>query len=131
MPWVPAGSQSGGDVSADYRKLNLPDPDAERADDTILVALARNAYLDRLIKACGAGGVKVGATCPNSVAVFNAFAVNATYAEDETCLLVNIGAQDIDLAIQQGGELLFARNATPGGASNGKDSTLVGLSAPR
>ena len=111
------GSQSGGDVSADYRKLNLPDPDGERADDTILVALARNAYLDRLIRSCGAGGVRVGATCPNSLAVFNAFAVNATYGEDETCLLVNIGAEDLDIAIQQGGELLFARNATPGGSA--------------
>ncbi len=111
------GSQSGGDVSADYRKLRLPDPEGERADDTILVALARNTYLDRLIRSCGAGGVKVGATCPNSIALFNAFAVNATYGEDETSLLVNIGAEDLDIAIQQGGELLFARNATPGGAA--------------
>jgi type IV pilus assembly protein PilM len=111
------GSQSGGDVSADYRKLNLPDPEGERTDDTILVALARNHYIDRLISACDAGGVKVGATCPNSVALFNAFAVNATYTEDETSLLVNIGAEDLDLAIQRGGELLFARNAMPGGSA--------------
>lgn len=111
------GSQSGGDVSADYRKLNLPDPEGERTDDTILVALARNVYLDRLLRACGAGGINVAATCPNSVALFNAFAVNATYGEDETSLLVNIGAQDLDIAIQRGGELLFARNATPGGQS--------------
>ena len=27
------GSQSGGDVSADYRKLNLPDPEGERGED--------------------------------------------------------------------------------------------------
>ena len=109
------GSQSGGDVSADYRKLNLPDPEGERADDTILVALARNAYIDKLLQSCQSGGVGVSGTCPNSVALFNAFAVNATYTEDETCLLVNIGAENMDIAIQQGGELLFARNATPGG----------------
>lgn len=109
------GSQSGGDVSADYRKLNLPDPEGERDDDTILVALARNVYLDRLIGSCSSGGLGVAGTCPNSVALFNAFAVNATYTEDETCLLVNIGAKDMDIAIQRGGELLFARNATPGG----------------
>jgi hypothetical protein len=49
------------------------------------------------------------------VALFNAFAVNATYTEEETAILVNIGAADVDIAIQRGGELLFARNATPGG----------------
>ncbi|MHC5011420.1 MAG: pilus assembly protein PilM, partial [Planctomycetota bacterium] len=110
-------SQSGGDVSADYRKLNLPDPEGTRSDDAILVALARNAYLDRLIRSLGAGGVKPAGACPNSIALFNAFAINATYTEDETSLLVNIGAEDLDIAIQQGGELLFARNATPGGSA--------------
>ena len=59
-------------------------------------------------------GIKVAGGCPNSVALFNAFAVNATYREDETCLLVHVGAEGLDLAIQRGGELLFARNATPG-----------------
>jgi len=51
------------------------------------------------------------------VALFNAFAVNATYGENETALLVNIGSENMDIAIQQGGELLFARNTTPGGAA--------------
>lgn len=109
------GSQSGGDVSADYRKLNLPDPDGNRSEDTILVALARNRYVDAQIGSLGSGGLKVGACCPNSVALFNAFAVNATYTEEETAILVNVGAENLDIAIQRGGELLFARNATPGG----------------
>jgi type IV pilus assembly protein PilM len=110
-------SQSGGDVSADYRKLNLPDPEGTRDEETILVSLARNQYLDRLIKALGSGGIGFAGGCPNSVALFNAYAVNATYSEQETSLLVNIGAEDLDIAIQQGGELLFARNAHPGGAA--------------
>src|SRR5204862_6258596 len=42
--------QSGGEVSADYRKLNLPDPDGTRGEDTVLVCLARNAYLEPLMK---------------------------------------------------------------------------------
>jgi type IV pilus assembly protein PilM len=109
------GSQSGGDVSADYKKLNLPDPDGAREEDTILVALARNRHLDVLLKALASGGLKTSGGCPNSVALFNAFAVNATYTEEETAILVNVGAEDLDIAIQRGGELLFARNATPGG----------------
>jgi type IV pilus assembly protein PilM len=109
------GQQSGGDVSADYRKLDLPDPEGIRDDDTILVALARNTHVDSLISSLGSGGIKYGSGCPNSVALFNAFAINATYTEDETALLVNIGSENVDIAIQQGGELIFARNATPGG----------------
>jgi type IV pilus assembly protein PilM len=109
------GSQSGGDVSADYRKLDLPDPDGTRGEDTILVALARNRYLDERIDALGQGGIVAASACPNSIALFNSFAVNATYTEEETSLLVNIGAEDMDIALQRGGELLFARNATSGG----------------
>lgn len=109
------GSQSGGDVSADYRKLNLPDPEGTREEETILVALARNRHIDEQLKALASGGLKLAGGCPNSVALFNAFAVNATYTEEETAILVNVGREDVDVAIQRGGELLFARNATPGG----------------
>ena len=110
-------SQSGGDVSADYRRLELPDPDGERSDDTILVALTRNRHLDTLTKSLDSGGLKMHGGTPNSVALFNAFAINATYTEDETSLLVNIGGDNVDIALQRGGELLFARNATPGGTA--------------
>ncbi len=107
--------QSGGDVSADYRALELPDPDGTRDDDTILVALARNKYLNEITRGLDSGGLKLHEGVPNSVALFNAFAANATYTEEETALLVNVGAENIDIAVQQGGELIFARNATPGG----------------
>ena len=109
--------QSGGEVSADYRKLNLPDPDGTRGEDTVLVCLARNAYLLPMMASLEGAGLKVAGACPNSVALFDAFAVNATYREDETALLVHVGAQGLDLAIQRGGELLSARNASPGGAA--------------
>ncbi len=107
--------QSGGDVSADYRSLNLPDPEGIRDDDTILVALARNKHLTSLTRSLDTGGIKFGEGVPNSIALFNAFAANATYTEEETALLVNIGAENVDIAVQEGGELIFARNATPGG----------------
>jgi Tfp pilus assembly PilM family ATPase len=106
--------QSGGEVSADYRKLNLPDPEGTRGEDTVLVCLC-NAYLKPLMASLEGAGLKVTGGCPRSVALFSAFAVNATYREDETCLLVHVGAAGLDMALQRGGELLFARNATPGG----------------
>jgi type IV pilus assembly protein PilM len=108
-------NQSGGAVSADYRKLDLPDPEGTRSDETVLVALARNQYLEPLLASLEGAGIKVSGGCPESVALFNAFAVNATYPEDETCLLVNVGAQGMDIAVERGGELVFARNASPGG----------------
>lgn len=107
--------QSGGEVSADWRKMNLPDPEGTRGEETVLVCLARNAYLEPLMAGVEGAGIKVAGGCPNSVGLFTAFAVNATYREDETCLLVHVGSQGLDLAIQRGGELLFARNASPGG----------------
>src|SRR5689334_7581171 len=58
--------QSGGAVSADYRKLNLPDPDGTRGEDTVLVALARNAYLEPLLQSLEAGGLAFGSGWPNS-----------------------------------------------------------------
>jgi type IV pilus assembly protein PilM len=108
-------NQSGGAVSADYRKLDLPDPEGTRSDETVLVALARNQYLEPLLSSLEGAGIKVAGGCPASVALFNAFATNATYPEDETCLLVNIGAQGMDIAVERGGELIFARSASPGG----------------
>jgi type IV pilus assembly protein PilM len=107
--------QSGGAVSADYRKLNLPDPDGTRGEDTVLVCLARNPYLEPILTSLAGAGLSVRGGCPRSVGLFTAFAVNATYREDETCLLVNVGGGGMDLAIERGGELLFARNASPGG----------------
>ena len=107
--------QSGGDVSADYRVLTLPDPEGIRDDETILVALARNKYLTEITRSLESGGIKFGEGVPNSIALFNAFAANATYTEEETALLVHVGSDNIDIAVQQGGDLIFARNATPAG----------------
>ncbi|HVG94039.1 MAG TPA: pilus assembly protein PilM [Planctomycetota bacterium] len=106
--------QSGGEVSADYRKLNLPDPEGTRSEDTVLVCLARNAYLQPMLDGLTGAGFQVEGGCPSSVGLFSCFAVNATYREDETALLVHVGAQGLDIALERGGELLFARNATPG-----------------
>ncbi len=51
--------QSGGEVSADWRKMNLPDPEGTRGEDTVLVCLARNAYLKPLMAGVEGAGIKV------------------------------------------------------------------------
>lgn len=104
--------QSGGEVAADYRKLSLP---VEADEDTVLVALARDQYLHPRLAAATSAGIKAGGGCPNSVALFNAFLVHGSWEEGETTFLVNIGRDNIDMALQRDGELLFARNMAGGG----------------
>jgi len=104
--------QSGGEVAADYRRINLP---VEADEETVLVSLARNTWLQPRLSASRAAGLSVGGGCPNSVAIFNAFLACQTVQDGETTFLVNIGRENIDMAIQRDGELLFARNMSGGG----------------
>jgi type IV pilus assembly protein PilM len=104
--------QSGGQVAADYRRLKLP---VEADEETVLVALARNTWLQPRLAAARGAGFTVGGGCPNSVAIFNAFLARGGWKEGETTFLVSLGRENIDMAIQRDGELLFARNMSGGG----------------
>ena len=104
--------QSGGQVAADYRRLKLP---TESDEETVLVALARNTWLQPRLGAARGAGFSVGGGCPNSVAVFNAFLAHSSWKEGETAFLVSLGRENIDMAILRDGELLFARNMSGGG----------------
>jgi len=104
--------QSGGQVAADYRRLKLP---VESDEETVLVALARNTWLQPRLAAARGAGFHVGGGNPNSVAIFNAFLAHGSWKEGETTFLVSIGRENIDMAIQRDGELLFARNMSGGG----------------
>jgi len=104
--------QSGGEVAADYRRLRLP---TEADEETVLVALARNTWLQPRLSVARGAGYSVSGGCPNSVALFNAFLAHGSWKEGETTFLVNVGRENIDMAVQRDGELLFARNMTGGG----------------
>jgi type IV pilus assembly protein PilM len=104
--------QSGGQVAADYRRLKLP---VESDEETVLVSLARNTWLQPRLTAARGAGFKVAGGCPNSVAIFNAFLARGGWKEGETTFLVSLGRENIDMAIQRDGELLFARNMSGGG----------------
>ena len=104
--------QTGDDVAADYRMLDLP---VEMDENTVLVALARNTWLSPRLAAATGSGIKAEGGCPNSVALFNAFLAHGSWKDGETTFLVNIGRENIDMAIQRDGELLFARNMSGGG----------------
>jgi len=104
--------QSGEEVAADYRRLNLP---IESDEETVLVSLARNRWLSPRLEAARGAGFKADGGCPCSVAVFNAFLAHGEWAEGETTYIVNLGRENIDMAICRDGELLFARNMSGGG----------------
>jgi type IV pilus assembly protein PilM len=104
--------QSGGEVAADYRRLQLP---TESDEETVLVSLARNTWLHPRLAAARGAGLDADGGCPNSVALFNAFLAHGEWKDGESTFLVNIGRENIDLAIQRDGELIFARNMSGGG----------------
>jgi cell division ATPase FtsA len=87
----------------------------EGDEDTVLVALARNSWLSPRLEAARSAGLRADGGCPCSVALFNAFLAHGNWEESETTFLVSIGRENIDMAIQQDGELLFSRNISGGG----------------
>ncbi|MCU0726415.1 MAG: pilus assembly protein PilM [Planctomycetes bacterium] len=105
--------QSGGEVSADWARLELPE--SASADNTVLVALTKNAALLPRISVLDRAGLKLRGACPNAVAFFHAWEKLAKYDPDEFVMLMHIGAENTDIAIQQGGKLIFARNVSGGG----------------
>jgi type IV pilus assembly protein PilM len=107
------GEQSGGEVSADYSRLDLPE--AVSADNTVLVALAKNASLLPRMQVLKNAGLRIRGACPNSIGFFHAFAQTARIEPGEVTLLMHIGAENTDIGIQQDSRLLFARNVSGGG----------------
>jgi Tfp pilus assembly PilM family ATPase len=105
--------QSGGDVAADWALLSLPAAAGE--DDTVLVALARNAHLRPRLDAAVAGGASPLGGCPRSIALYHAFVTNAKVPPGEVTLLLHLGGENTDVALQRDGALLFARNMAGGG----------------
>ena len=99
--------------SADWASLDLPD--SASPDKTILVALAKNTALSPRIDVLKKGGLRLRGACPNAIAAYHAFVSTAHYEPDEVTLIMHIGAENTDIAIQQGGQLLFARNVAGGG----------------
>jgi type IV pilus assembly protein PilM len=105
--------QSGGEVSANWAPMELDD--TASADNTVLVALAKNATLFPRISVLKKAGLKLRGACPNSIAFYHAYVNTAKLEPDEVTMLMHIGAENTDIAIQRNGKLLFARNVSGGG----------------
>ncbi|MHC4822245.1 MAG: pilus assembly protein PilM [Planctomycetota bacterium] len=105
--------QSGGDVAADWALLSLPAAAGE--DDTVLVALSRNTHLKPRLDALSSAGIGTLGGCPRSLALYHAFISNCEVPPGEVTMIVHLGGENTDVAIQRDGALLFARNLAGGG----------------
>jgi len=107
------GEQSGGEVCADWSRLDLPD--SVSGDNTIMVSLAKNAAIEPRIGVLARAGLRVRGGAPNAVGMYHAFVTSAKLPPGEVTLLMHVGAENTDIAIQKDGRLLFARNVSGGG----------------
>jgi len=103
--------QSGDQLAADFNLL--PVSSDLSSDDTVLLALAKQGILTHHMEVLKAAGVTPRAFTPNSIALYNAY--RRTGSNSGTVLLVNIGANNTDMAIARDGDLIFARNLSGGG----------------
>jgi type IV pilus assembly protein PilM len=102
-----------GEVASDYTLL--PGTIGDGGEQMAIVAMVKESHLEPRVDACAAGGVPVAHATPNAIALFNAFLKFGEFREGETTLLLDVGEQNTDLAIQRDGDLLFARNLSFGG----------------
>jgi len=106
-------NQSGGDVVADYALLPLDEGSDE--EDLVLLGLVKDAFLSERMDALKQVGIRVEGACPNALALFNCFLKNGDFRGEEVTLLLNLGAENCDIALQKNAQLIFARNQSLGG----------------
>jgi type IV pilus assembly protein PilM len=105
--------KAGGGVASDYRSMTFASADG--GESTVVVGLAKDAFLEERFAPLAAAGITPLFGCPSSIALYNAFLRFGNFRAGETTLLLDIGAENTDLAIQRDGDLLFARNLSMGG----------------
>ena len=102
------------DQTTDFWLLDLP---TKAEEFTVLVVMSRNDTLRRRLSLLRrAGAVPEGLTL-DAIGLFNAYvnALDEAVYNDKTTLLVDIGAQHMDIVVQRNAKLLFVRNLTLGG----------------
>lgn len=105
-------SSSGDQLCADY---NLLRQTSEDADETVLVALVKEHFLEMRVAALKGAGLPFKSGTPNCIALFNAFLAFGERSESEYTFLLDVGDRNLEMAIEKDGDLVFARNLAGGG----------------
>lgn len=106
------GDQSGSEVASDFNLL--PRPPELSGEDVVLLAMARESLLAQHEAGLASLGGTLECFAPAAIGLYNAF-LRYGVVQDETVLVANIGAENVDVVITRGPDLLFARNLTGGG----------------
>ena len=105
------GGSSDNAVAADFNVL--PEMPEVEDEDIVLLAMARESLLEERHEAIGALGGSLDAFTPNSIALYNAW-IRFGVVLDDTVLVANVGAHDVDVIVVRGSDLVFARNLSGG-----------------
>lgn len=108
----------GEPLASDYRVLELP-READ-ADQTILIGLAKEDQLQKVLDALEESGISVQKALPGPLAVFTAHEafgkqMDPDAPEDDLLLLADLGAENLSLTLVLNGKLAFARSISFGG----------------
>lgn len=100
-----------GDSYLDY--CTLREPDQYFPQYLALIGIGKSSYVDERIDTLARASVDVRDAVPNAFALY-AVHKNAYGAEGGTVMLIDIGADNMDIAFVRGGRLVFARNVSSG-----------------
>lgn len=116
-----------GELYGDFATLREPDP--YNPGYLAMVGIAKRDYVDERTSLFSSAGIDVRDAVPTPFALFAAYR-NAYGVENGTVMLLDIGAENTDLALVRGGRLIFCRNvATGAGVVDQGIARLGGLSA--
>ena len=102
-----------GALYGDYSTLREPDP--YNPGYLAVVGIAKREYVDGHTSLVAAAGIDVRDAVPRPFALFAAYR-NAYGVENGTVMLLDVGAENTDLALVRGGRLIFCRNVATGAA---------------
>jgi type IV pilus assembly protein PilM len=100
-----------GELYGDYVTLREPDP--YNPGYLAMVGIAKKEYVDERIGMVAGAGIDVRDAVPTPFAIFAAYR-NAYGVENGVVLLLDVGAENTDLALVRGGKLIFCRNVGTG-----------------
>ncbi|MBI4567284.1 MAG: pilus assembly protein PilM [Planctomycetes bacterium] len=106
--------RSGGDITADYRLLNVPTLTDELA---VLVGMVKNRALEERCDLLASAGVRPADLVPAPLGLYHAYLMSGDFRPGESVLLLDIGARNTNVVLLADGDLLFARNVSTGGAA--------------
>ncbi|GEM_PF-3459915 len=108
---------------ADY--CTLRQPDAYYHQYLAMVGVGKRPYVDERLEIVRRSGLDPRDAVPNAFALFAAY--SGSYApEGGTTLVLDIGADAMDMALIRGGKLIYARNISSGARLF--DSNIAGMS---